>query len=71
MVAMSARLWLVRHGATDWSDAGRLTGWSDIPLNDVGRRQAQVLRRRLVRIESSPVPVEPFQLELDTPRGGP
>jgi 2,3-bisphosphoglycerate-dependent phosphoglycerate mutase len=47
MVAMSARLWLVRHGATDWSDAGRLTGWRDIPLNDVGRRQAQLLRRRL------------------------
>jgi probable phosphoglycerate mutase len=47
MVAMSARLWLVRHGATDWSDAGRLTGWRDIPLNDVGRRQARLLRRRL------------------------
>ncbi|MCA1708492.1 MAG: histidine phosphatase family protein, partial [Actinobacteria bacterium] len=25
---------------------------------------------RLVRIESSPGPVEPFQLELHTPRGG-
>lgn len=47
MVAMSARLWLVRHGATDWSDAGRLTGWRDIPLNDEGRRQAQLLGRRL------------------------
>jgi broad specificity phosphatase PhoE len=47
MVAMSPRLWLVRHGATDWSDAGRLTGWRDIPLNDERRRQAQLLRRRL------------------------
>jgi probable phosphoglycerate mutase len=51
MVAMSARVWLVRHGATDWSDAGRLTGWRDIPLNDVGRRQARLLRRRLRSIE--------------------
>jgi len=50
MVAMT-RLWLVRHGATDWSDAGRLTGWRDIPLNDEGRRQAQLLRTRLRSIE--------------------
>jgi probable phosphoglycerate mutase len=48
---MSARIWLVRHGATDWSDAGRLTGWRDVPLNVVGRRQAQLLRRRLRSIE--------------------
>ncbi|MGH2699210.1 MAG: histidine phosphatase family protein [Actinomycetota bacterium] len=44
---MSARLWLVRHGATDWSEAGRFTGWRDIPLNDVGRRQAELLRGRV------------------------
>jgi probable phosphoglycerate mutase len=41
------RLWLVRHGATDWSDAGRLNGWTDIPLNDLGRRQARDLHRGL------------------------
>jgi probable phosphoglycerate mutase len=34
---MTVRLWLVRHGATDWSDAGRLNGWTDVPLNDAGR----------------------------------
>jgi broad specificity phosphatase PhoE len=47
VVAVSTQLWLVRHGATDWSDAGRLTGWKDIPLNDAGRRQARHLRGRL------------------------
>jgi probable phosphoglycerate mutase len=41
------RLWLVRHGATDWTEEGRLTGWHDVPLNDRGREQARVLAGRL------------------------
>jgi probable phosphoglycerate mutase len=41
------RLWLVRHGATDWSDEGRLCGWTDVPLSEKGRGQAKILRRRL------------------------
>lgn len=36
-------LWLVRHGATDWSDAGRFNGWTDVALNDRGRDQARAL----------------------------
>jgi 2,3-bisphosphoglycerate-dependent phosphoglycerate mutase len=47
LVAVSTRLWLVRHGATDWSDAGRLTGWTDVPLNEEGRLQARILRTTL------------------------
>ncbi|MGH2662649.1 MAG: histidine phosphatase family protein [Actinomycetota bacterium] len=44
---MSVRLWLVRHGTTDWSDAGRLLGWTDVALNVNGRRQARALREGL------------------------
>lgn len=40
------RLWLVRHGVTEWSESGRLCGWADIPLNSVGRDQAISLRGR-------------------------
>ena len=41
------RIWLVRHGETEWSLSGQHTGRTDVPLTPAGRRQAEALGRHL------------------------
>ncbi len=40
-------IYFIRHGETDWNLEGRLQGQKDIPLNDVGRVQAEEAGRKL------------------------
>ena len=35
------RLYIVRHGETQWNTEGRLQGQADIPLNEKGRAIAR------------------------------
>ena len=41
------RIYLARHGETDWNAKRRLQGGSDIPLNSKGRQQAAKLAEQL------------------------
>jgi broad specificity phosphatase PhoE len=43
------RMLLIRHGETAWNRESRPQGVSDVPLSEVGRRQAQALGRSLAR----------------------
>lgn len=59
---------LVRHGQTEWSESGQHTGWTDVPLNDAGRRQAGLLAARLAGHTFSLVLSSPLSRALDTCR---
>jgi broad specificity phosphatase PhoE len=41
------RLYIARHGETDWNVLHRLQGWTDRPLDETGRRQAVELAETL------------------------
>ena len=55
-----SELWLVRHGATEWSRNGRHTSVTDLPLLPEGEEQAIDLRSRLAGTD--------FALVLTSPR---
>ncbi len=40
---LPAHICVARHGETDWNTLGILQGWTDVPINEQGRRQAYEL----------------------------
>ena len=57
---------LVRHGSTEWSETGKHTGTTDVPLSETGRRQAATLRPRLAGREFTLVLVSPLSRARET-----
>ncbi len=41
------KIWILRHGETDWNVQWRMQGQTDIPLNEKGKAQAQEAAERL------------------------
>lgn len=65
---MSDCVWLLRHGATEWTAEGRHTGREDVPLCDEGREQARRAGRLLAGRRFEHVLVSPQSRAMETCR---
>jgi len=59
-------LLLVRHGESEWNRIGRIQGWSDSPLSELGREQARRLAERLAREPISAIYASPLARAAQT-----
>ena len=60
------KLYLARHGDTDWTDSRRKTGRTDLPLNEQGEQHARQLGERLQQFSFAQVFTSPLQRASQT-----
>jgi len=60
------RVLLVRHGHTDWNEEGVFRGRIDIKLNPEGRKQADIIGKRLQKVHLDAVYSSPLSRAVET-----
>ena len=63
---MATTIVLVRHGETDWNRERRFQGHADVPLNELGRRQARDLAETLAHDTFAAAYSSPLRRALET-----
>ncbi len=61
MLARMQIVYLIRHGETEFNKAGRVQGWTESPLSDLGREQARRVGERLRGVK--------FDIVVSSPSG--
>ncbi len=62
------RVYLFRHGQTDWNAQGRIQGHLDVSLNETGRLQASSLIPHVCRLEIEAILSSDLSRALETAR---
>ena len=60
------KIYIIRHGETDWNKVRRLQGRSDIPLNEEGRRLARITGEALSSVNFMCIYTSPLRRAKET-----
>lgn len=60
------RLYLIRHGETEWNRGGRYQGWTDIALSEEGQWQAKLLAKRFEYMPLDAIYASPLKRAIAT-----
>jgi broad specificity phosphatase PhoE len=58
--------YFVRHGETEWNALGKFHGQTDIPLNQVGRQQAEIITKKLHSLNIASICHSPLSRAKET-----
>ncbi|HHT88984.1 MAG TPA: histidine phosphatase family protein [Clostridiales bacterium] len=60
------KIYLIRHGETDWNLIGKVQGREDVPLNETGRRQVRKCAAALKNTEVKIIVTSPLSRAVET-----